>query len=117
MWPGYGKDAMSLIVDPEPVPLVTGEDGVVRVCATRVTIDTVVAAFRKGATAEEIVQQYLALRLADVHSIIGYYLRHQAEVDAYLHDRERHTKEVRRENEARFDPSGVRDRLLARRTR
>ncbi len=101
----------------EPVPLATGADDVVRVGTTRVTLDTLVAAFREGATAEEIVQQYPTLQLAHVYSIMGYYLRHQAEVDAYLHDRERHTKEVRRENEARFDPSGVRDRLLARPTR
>ncbi len=108
---------MSLAVEPEPVPLATGADGVVRVGTTRVTLDTVVAAFLEGATAEEIVQQYPTLQLADVYSIIGYYLRHQAEVDAYLHDRERRANEVRRENETRFDPSGVRARLLARRTR
>ncbi len=109
---------VSLVVEePEPVPLVTGAGGVVRVGATRITLDMVVAAFLEGATAEEIVQQYPTLRLADVYSIIGYYLRHQAEVDAYLHDRERRTNEVRRENEAGFDPAGVRDRLLARPTR
>lgn len=106
---------MSLAVSPEPVPLVTDTDGVVRVGTTRVTLDTVVAAFREGATAEEISQQYPTLRLADVYSIIGYYLRHRAEVDDYLVDRTRRREEVRRENEVRFDPTGIRDRLLARR--
>jgi len=108
---------VSLVVGPEPVPLATDADGVVCVGATRVTLDAVVAAFREGATAEEIVQQYPTLQLADVYSVVGYYLRHQADVDAYLREREHHAGRMRQENEARFDPSGVRDRLLARRVR
>ncbi len=107
---------MSLAVDPEPVPLVTGADGVVRVGTTRVTLDTVVAAFREGATAEEIAQQYPTLRLADVYSVIAYYLRHRTTVDTYLAERSRLGKEARQENEGRSDPTGIRDRLLARRS-
>lgn len=107
---------MSQAVSPEPVPLVTDVDGVVRVGTTRVTLDTVVAAFREGATAEEIAQQYPTLRLADVYSVIAYYLRHRPSVDAYVDNRSRLGEEVRRENEQRSDPTGIRDRLLARRS-
>ena len=105
---------MSLVAASELVPIAPDADGVVRVGKTRVTLDTVVSAFREGATAEEIVQQYPALQLADVYSTLGYYLRRQAEVDAYVRDRQRQGADVRRENEGRFDPVGVRDRLLAR---
>lgn len=108
---------MSLMVTPEPVPLAADRDGVMRVGNTRVTLDTVVAAFREGATAEEITQQYPSLQLADVYAVIGYYLRHQSEVDDYLQEQQRRAVEVRQSNEVRFDPAGVRDRLLARRTR
>lgn len=108
---------MSLMVSPEPAPLAADRDGVMRVGDTRVTLDTVVAAFREGATAEEIAQQYPSLRLADVYAVIGYYLRHQQEVDDHLQDRRQQAVEARRSNEARFDPAGVRDRLLARRAR
>ena len=60
---------MSLIIEQsQPVPLVSGADGVIRVAGTRVTLDTVAHAFERGATAEEIVQQYPALPLADVYS-------------------------------------------------
>jgi hypothetical protein len=38
----------------EPIPLVAGADGILRVRGTRVTLETVVAAFAEGATAEEI---------------------------------------------------------------
>lgn len=99
----------------ETVPLVRDVDGVIRVGKTRVTLDTVVSAFLNGATAEEISYQYPPLDLADVYSVIAYYLRRRVEVDAYLDQRREHAEGVRRQNESRFDPSGIRDRLLARR--
>jgi uncharacterized protein (DUF433 family) len=107
---------MTLTIEVEPVPLHTDLDGVVRVGGTRVTLDTIVAAFQEGATAEEIAQQYPSLSLADVYDVIGYYLRRRDEVEAYLRQRQQEANRVRRQNESRFDPSGVRDRLLARRT-
>ena len=99
----------------EVIPLTIDAHGVLRVGNTRVTLDTVLAAFADGATAEEIVQQYPSLHLADVYSVIGYYLRHTSEIDAYLHQRRVQREAIRQQNEARFDPHGVRDRLLARR--
>jgi len=106
---------VSLTIPAEPVPLRNDTDGVVRVGDSRVTLDTVVTAFEEGGTAEEITQQYPALDLADVYAVISYYLRRRPEVDAYLRERVRQSAEVRRQNESRFDPQGVRDRLLARR--
>lgn len=106
---------MALPVTAEPVPLTRDGDGVLRVGSSRVTLDTVVAAFREGMTPEGIVEQYPSLRLAEVYSLIGYVLNHAEEVDTYLRDRQRLAETVRRENESRFDPAGVRDRLLARR--
>ncbi len=41
----------------EKIALSTGKDGVVRVGGSRVTLDSIIAAFMEGATAEEIVQQ------------------------------------------------------------
>ena len=99
----------------ERVPIQTDADGVVRVAGTRVTLDTLVAAFDAGATAEEIAQQYPSVALVDVYSVITYYLRHQADVCAYLQRRQQQTATVRQENERRFPPSGVRERVLARR--
>jgi uncharacterized protein (DUF433 family) len=99
----------------EIIPLQTDSTGVIRIGGTRVTLDTVVGAFRDGATAEEIVQQYPSLNLADVYHVIGYYLRRTSEVEAYLQARKADAETLRRQNEARFDPQGVRARLLARR--
>ena len=108
---------MLLLLLTEPVPLEEDADGVVRVKGTRVTLDTVVAAFAEGATAEEIAQQYPTLSLADIYAILSYYLRRRKEVDAYLQEQNERRLQVRRENESRFDPKGVRERLMGRRAK
>ncbi|MBC8265301.1 MAG: DUF433 domain-containing protein [Anaerolineales bacterium] len=104
----------TLLVATEIVPLQMDTDGVVRVGNTRITLDTIVMAFMEGATAEEIAQHYPSVALADVYYTIGYYLRRQPEVEAYLDRRRRQGERVRRQNESRFDPAGIRERLLAR---
>ncbi|NJK69963.1 MAG: DUF433 domain-containing protein [Microcoleus sp. CSU_2_2] len=95
---------MKLAVVAEPAPLKTNADGVVRVGNTRVTLDTVIAVFNQGTTAEEIVYRYPSLRLADVYATIGFYLNHQQEVETYLQQRQQQAQEIRKMNEARFDP-------------
>jgi uncharacterized protein (DUF433 family) len=106
---------MELHVPADPVPLQTDADGVIRIGSTRVTLDTLVAAFDAGATAEEIAHQYPSVPLADIYSVIAYYLRHQSDVREYLAQRQQQAAHVRQENERRFDPTAVRERLLARR--
>jgi len=106
---------MPLVLTVDPIPLMTDANGVVRIQGTRITLDTVVTAFLEGATAEEILAQYPSLQLSDIYTVIGYYLGHKTEVDAYLLERQRRASEVRQEAEKRFNPVGIRDRLLARR--
>lgn len=106
---------MALAIKSEPVPLDASSDGIVRVAGTRVTLDTVVAVFKQGATAEEIVHRYPSLRLGDVYASIAFYLNHQEDVEEYLKQRQQQAQEMRQMNEARFDPQGLRSRLLARR--
>ena len=108
---------MSLeIQEPQSLPLTRDVDGAIHVSGTRVTLDTVVDAFQQGATAEEIIQQYPPLALADVYAVLAYYLAHTPEVDGYLNDRKARRDSVRRDNEVRHDPSGIRQRLLARKS-
>ena len=102
-------------VGPEPVPLDADADGTVRVGGTRVTLDTIALAFDDGASPEEVAQRHPTLDLADVYSVFAYYLRHRDTVQAYLRERGRRAGKVRQENERRFPPRGVRERLLARR--
>ena len=103
-----------MVIATDVIPMEPDTAGVVRVGVTRVTLDTIIAAFKDGATAEEIVHQYPSLALADVYSVIGHYLRRTEEVEAYLQQRKVQADAVRKQNEMRFDPQGVRDRWLAR---
>ena len=98
----------------EPIPLSTDAGGVIRIGGTRVTLDTVVDTFMTGASAEEIAQDFPVLDLDDVYAVITYYLRHRAEVDAYLQARRVRAAAIRSELEARSPQTGLRDRLLAR---
>jgi uncharacterized protein (DUF433 family) len=103
------------LLAPDPSPLMLGADGVIRVGRTRVTLDVIVSAFDAGATPEEIVQQYPSLDLPTAYAVVAHVLQHRAEVDRYLVKREHDAAAVRQENERRFAPSGIRQRLLARR--
>ena len=104
---------MAALTTTEIIPLETDEDGVIRVSQTRVTLDTIVTAFKEGATAEEIAQQYPTVPLADVYYVIGYYLHRKDEVEAYLGKREKEADDLQNQMEARFNPVGIRERLTA----
>lgn len=99
----------------ESFPLEMGPDSVIRVSGTRVTLDTIWVAFQDGATAEEIVQQYPALSLADAYQVIGYCLRNGALLAGYLAKRNESGDEIRKSNESRWPPEGIRARLVERR--
>ena len=106
---------MNLPAASDPVPLVFTEDSlVIRVAGTRVTLDTLIGAFKRGATPEEIAQDYSAVSLADVYAVITYYLRHRSEVEEYLERRAREHAELRREIEGRPEYQELRERLLGR---
>ena len=106
---------MILAIKAETAPLSLTSDGVVQVGATRVTLDTVVAVFKQGATAEEIAYRYPSLKLGEVYASISYYLSHTEEVEAYLDQRQQQAQEIRQINQSRFSPESLRNRLLSRR--
>jgi uncharacterized protein (DUF433 family) len=106
--------ALTLTIEADPVPLSADPEGTVRVGGTRVTLDTVIRTFEDGSSAEEITNKYPTLRLADVYSVIGYYLRHKNKVRAYLQLREEEADLIRQAVEARWPSDGLRERLLAR---
>jgi hypothetical protein len=81
---------------------------------TRVLLETLVAAFQRGDSSEEIREQYPAVSLGDIYAVLTYYIRHQSDVSAYLNERERVGAEVRAKVEARIPGEGLRARLLAR---
>jgi len=54
------------------------------IVGTRISLDSVVYAFRRGDSPETICQNFKLLNLEQVYGAIAYYLAHKAEIDAYL---------------------------------
>ena len=90
------------------------EQGVWRVGATRVMLDSVIAAFQQGHSPETIRQQYPALSLEEVYGSIAYYLGHLEEVNAYLKRQDEVWKEWQARSEAESSPVVERLRALRR---
>lgn len=51
---------------------------------TRISLDSVVYAFRNGLSPESIVQSFPLLTLEQVYGAIAFYLANRAEIDVYL---------------------------------
>ncbi len=109
-----GNHHMSTQAAVEPIPLHTDTDGVIRVAGTRITLDTIIGAYLKGETPEQIAQDYSAVDLASIYAVITYYLRHREEVEAYLEKRHSAAEAVRRKFKGLFPTDGLRERLLSR---
>jgi uncharacterized protein (DUF433 family) len=99
----------------DTIPLSKDAHGVYRVGSSRVTLDLVVRAFNRGATAEEIAHDFPSLELSDIYQVIGYYLKHGSELAEYLDRRAREEQETLEGHQDDWSPRGLRERLLARR--
>jgi uncharacterized protein (DUF433 family) len=97
------------------VPIRRNEDGTLLVEGTRVPIDTVISVFKLGNSPKGIARKFSTLKLADIYAVISYYLQNQVAVDEYLRQREEYAAKLQAKVEARCNPEGIRDRLLARR--
>ena len=75
---------MAVLESTLDVPLSISESGTIRIADTRVSLDSVVYHYQQGATAEEIALRFPALRLADIHSCLAYYLNHPETVQEHL---------------------------------
>src|SRR5438067_9563220 len=107
---------MAIIIQPEAPPLRQDASGGLRVGSSRVLLELVIRAFQDGATPEAIAQRYPTAALADIYAVIAYYLRHQADIELYLMQREQQAQEVRQRIESdQGELAELRARLLARR--
>lgn len=100
--------------DPQPVPLVRGLDGRLMITGTRVPLETLMAAFKRGDSPETIHESYDSVPLADIYAVLSYYLHHRAEVEVYLAERARQDTETQQRIEAEYPAEGLRAKLLAR---
>lgn len=85
-------------------------DGNYYVAGTRVSLDSIVHAFRRGESPEAICQNFELLRLEEVYGAIAYYLANQPDLDAYLLGQDRKWAEGKRHSEPL--PTDLRERLM-----
>ncbi len=96
------------------VPLRVDAGGAVRVGETRVSLLSVLTAFQRGDTPEQIVHSFPSLELSDVYAVVSYYLANKGDVDAWLESERAEGERIHAETEARFNQKGIRERLLKR---
>jgi uncharacterized protein (DUF433 family) len=92
------------------LPLRRDSHGVIRVGGTRVTLESVLAAYREGESAEGILERFPSLDLAGIHATLAWYLGHLDEAESYL-ERSRVEGDA---NRARAERRAPASRLLAR---
>ena len=71
-------------------------DGVYRIGGTRVSLDSVVYAYRRGASPESIQRSFPSLSLEQVHGALAFYLSHKAKIDKYLTEGEEEFEKLQR---------------------
>jgi uncharacterized protein (DUF433 family) len=67
------------------------------IAGSRVSLDSVVAAYWRGQPPESILRSYPLLALAQIYGAIAFYLSNQAEIDLYLDEWSVRTAEQRLE--------------------
>jgi uncharacterized protein (DUF433 family) len=104
----------TLPIDLTRPPLRVDEGGAVRIGQSRIGLDTIIEQYENGMTPEEMVSAYDTLRLADIHAVIAYYLRHREAVRDYSIQRRAEAEALRAKLEDER-PRITRAELLARR--
>lgn len=82
------------------IPLHTDEHGATRIGNTRILLELIIHAYYMGETPEGIVESYPDLTVADVYTVLGYYLANRHEIDDYVRQRDQQTAQILQELEA-----------------
>ena len=81
--------------------------------ATKVALEGIVFAFKRGRTPEQIQWDFDAVSLGDVYAVIGYYLQRPEDVEEYLEEYQRRWDEMEKELESRPGVREFYDRLTS----
>lgn len=80
----------------QSVPLTLWEDGSIRVKDTRLLVDMIINAHKRGECPEQIYEAFpsKSYTVADIYSIIAYYLSNKAKLERYLAKQEKEAEKV-----------------------
>jgi len=96
-------------------PLHQDADGTIRLKGSRVTLETLVGALKRGDTPEQIQEGFPSLSLAQVSAAIAWYFNNQVDADNYLNQRAVEAETFRHQIESR--PEYAAFRLMIRQRR
>ena len=68
------------------IPLTVTDDGSIRIMGSRVSLESVLHHYKAGATPEQIACKFPSLRLADIYTVVAYYLNHREPIEEYLRE-------------------------------
>jgi uncharacterized protein (DUF433 family) len=104
-------------VDLSQISLLTqDDDGTLRLQGSRVTVDALIAAYRRGDTPDQIHEGFPSLSVDEIQKAIDWYLANRNDVDNYLKDRVVQAESMRRCIESRPDQAALREMLRERRS-
>ncbi len=70
------------------------------IAGKRISLDSIVYAFRRGQSPESIRRSFPLLTLEEIYGAIAFYLANQAEIDGYLIREEKELEAMRRHSQA-----------------
>ena len=79
---------VAVIESVQNVPLTVTEDGAIRISGSRVSLESVLYHYKAGATPEQIACKFPSLQLADIYSVVAYYLNHRESLEEYVGEAE-----------------------------
>jgi uncharacterized protein (DUF433 family) len=87
------------------------KEGAWRLCSSRVSLDSVIQAWREGNSPEAIAQEFPTLSAEQVYGAIAFYLHNRAEIDDYLTRQEQQWEQLRQQSQTQHGP--LLDRIRA----
>lgn len=96
-----------------PEFLTQDSDGYIHVTGHRIGLQDVVYYYNQGHSPEMLVEVFPTLSLAVIHKVLGYYLEHQAEVNAAVAANESEMEQQRAAAPRGPDATELRRRLAA----
>ena len=96
-------------------PLNQDVDGTIRLKGSRITFDTLLGAFKRGDTPEQIQEGFPSLSLAQIYGAIAWYFNNQVDADNYLNRRAVEAEAIRCQIESRSEPAAFREMMRQRR--
>ncbi len=104
------QEKAALLVTGMAKEYIESRDGNYYVAGTRISLDSIVGAFRRGESPESICQSFELLSLEEVYGAIAYYLANQGEINKYLARQSQKWAEGKRNAEPL--PTDLRERLM-----